>query len=141
MWGKYFLSWFITTMAFISLDMIWLGIIAKEYYFRHLSYLATVKNDGITFNLPVGILTQAIIATCLFITISVVHLLKPDIKLTIAMGVFIGFSIYATYDLTNLSYIKNWPVELSLVDIAWGCFQGATAGILVFWLHRLVINS
>ena len=27
---------------------------------------------------------------------------------------------YATYDLTNLSTLRDWPLAVTLVDIAWG---------------------
>jgi uncharacterized membrane protein len=30
------------------------------------------------------------------------------------------FFAYATYDLTNLATFKQWPLGLSLMDMAWG---------------------
>jgi uncharacterized membrane protein len=54
-----------------------------------------------------------------------------------AAGAAAGFALYATYDLTNLSFIRGYPVLMSAVDIAWGTFQGAFAGVYVFYLIRL----
>jgi uncharacterized membrane protein len=46
------------------------------------------------------------------------------------LGALLGLIAYATYDLTNLSILKGWPLQLSLIDIAWGALLsccGATA--------------
>jgi uncharacterized membrane protein len=32
------------------------------------------------------------------------------------------FFTYATYDLTNMATIKNWPLKVVMVDILWGVF-------------------
>jgi uncharacterized membrane protein len=51
-----------------------------------------------------------------------------------AYGALFGFMGYMTYDLTNLATLRDWPLGLSLIDTAWGCFAtgaAATAGKLV----------
>ena len=47
---------------------------------------------------------------------------------SVLLGGFIGCVMYCTFDLTNLSFIKGWPVGVTLIDIAWGTAQGAMAG-------------
>jgi uncharacterized membrane protein len=43
------------------------------------------------------------------------------------MAALFGFFAYATYDLTNLATLKQWPIGLSLLDIAWGACVSAAA--------------
>ena len=43
------------------------------------------------------------------------------------LGGLFGFIAYATYDLTNLATLKNWPLGLALADMAWGSFATALA--------------
>ena len=44
------------------------------------------------------------------------------------MAAMFGFFAYATYDLTNLATLKQWPIGLSLLDIAWGtCVSAVSA--------------
>ena len=38
----------------------------------------------------------------------------------IHMGLFFGLITYATYDLTNMATIRQWPLVVVVVDIAWG---------------------
>jgi uncharacterized membrane protein len=33
-----------------------------------------------------------------------------------------GLFAYATYDLTNLATLKDFPVRMAVVDILWGTF-------------------
>ena len=53
-------------------------------------------------------------------------------------GLVLGLVAYGTYDLTNLSTLKNWPLSVSLIDLAWGTVltgAAATGGLLVTqWL-------
>jgi uncharacterized membrane protein len=45
------------------------------------------------------------------------------------MGALFGFIAYATYDLSNLATLRNWPVSLALIDMAWGAvLSGVSAG-------------
>jgi uncharacterized membrane protein len=43
-------------------------------------------------------------------------------------GAVLGLIAYATYDLTNYSILKAWPLGLALADIAWGAVLTALAG-------------
>lgn len=42
-------------------------------------------------------------------------------------GAVLGLIAYATYDLTNYSILKVWPLGLSLADIAWGTLMSGIA--------------
>ena len=45
----------------------------------------------------------------------------------VGMGALFGFFAYATYDLTNLAVVKNWPLGLGILDMAWGTVLSAAA--------------
>jgi uncharacterized membrane protein len=124
----------ISVIIFILLDMLWLAFIARSLYFRELSYLAEVENGRIVFNLPAGILAQVIIALGLAVFVSLAIMVDNRLVSAIGMGAFAGFVLYCTYDLTNLSFVKGYPLFITVVDIAWGTFQGLLAGIYVFYL-------
>jgi uncharacterized membrane protein len=50
-------------------------------------------------------------------------------------GAALGAFAYATYDLTNAATLKTWPLQLIVVDMAWGALLTALAtlgGWLVF---------
>ena len=43
-----------------------------------------------------------------------------------------GLITYATYDLTNLATLKDWPVLLSIVDMLWGTFLSVSVSCVGF---------
>ena len=51
----------------------------------------------------------------------------PGWQRTLLMGALFGFFAYATYDLTNLATLKNWPLGLAVLDVAWGSLVTAVS--------------
>lgn len=43
----------------------------------------------------------------------------------IPLGAVVGLVAYGTYDLTNQATLKEWPLTLTLADMAWGCVLSA----------------
>jgi uncharacterized membrane protein len=54
----------------------------------------------------------------------------------IFFGALYGLVVYGTYDLTNYSLVKDWPLTITLVDMAWGTFACATVSTWMYWLNR-----
>lgn len=128
---------FSSAILFVLLDFLWLAIIASAWYRQTLGFLAELDPQGkIIFNIPIGLIAQVVIALALSAVIMLA--LRVDNRLVVALGwgAFIGFAIYATYDFTNLSFVKGWPLWISLLDVAWGTLQGLMAGAYVFFLNR-----
>jgi uncharacterized membrane protein len=55
---------------------------------------------------------------------------------TVAMGALFGFFAYATYDLSNLATLRQWPLPLTLLDMAWGTALSAAAA----WAAKLALQ-
>jgi uncharacterized membrane protein len=105
----------ITTSIFLACDLVWLGIVARGFYQRHLGYL--MRN-------PVN-WAAALIFYLLFVVGLVIFAIKPALDAqssarALGYGALFGFFTYATYDLTNLATIRDWPLIITVVDLAWG---------------------
>ncbi|HSA94624.1 MAG TPA: DUF2177 family protein, partial [Acidobacteriota bacterium] len=90
------LLYVITLAIFFAIDMVWLGVVAKTFYRRHLGYLMAPK---------VGWLA-ALLFYLLFIAGLVVFAVRPALVAgaplkALLLGAFLGLVSYATYDLTN----------------------------------------
>ncbi|HQO02915.1 MAG TPA: DUF2177 family protein [Spirochaetota bacterium] len=127
----------VSVIIFVVLDLLWLAVIASRLYFKSFGYLAHVENGKIVFNLYAGLAAQAVISLALTGVIVLALHTRDSVVTSIIAGAAAGFALYATYDLTNLSFVKGYPVLMSVVDIAWGTAQGVFAGIYVFYLLRL----
>jgi uncharacterized membrane protein len=51
-------------------------------------------------------------------------------------GGMLGLVAYGTYDLTNLATLRDWPLVLTALDMAWGTALTATAAAVPAWVVR-----
>ena len=49
-------------------------------------------------------------------------------------GALFGLFCYMTYDLTNLAVIRDFPMRLAFVDIAWGSAVTALSATIAYWV-------
>ncbi len=129
----------ISAVIFVILDLLWLSRIANNIYFNSLGYLAEIKDGKISFILKAGLAAQIIIAFGLVFFISMALQINNTLTTSMAVGAISGFILYATYDFTNLSFVKGYSLYISIIDIAWGTAQGFFAGVYVYYLSRFFL--
>jgi uncharacterized membrane protein len=112
---------------FFLMDMFWLGLIARNFYQKHLGFILSPQ-----VNWPAAITFYLIyIAGIIFFAV-VPALEKDSLATAILWGGLFGFFTYVTYDLTNMALIKGWPLKVVIVDVVWGFFLCATVAALTF---------
>ena len=127
------LTYLISVPVFFVIDMIWLGVIARGFYRKALEPLLAPNINW----------TAAFLFYFLFLVGVLVFALLPGLEKrslfhTLAMAALFGFIAYATYDLTNLATLRDWPLWVSIVDMIWGGFLSAsTAGITYLIVTRI----
>ena len=112
---KLILGYLLTTLVFFAIDLVWLGVIAKDMYNKLLGNLLADKVNW----------TAAIIFYLLFIVGIFIFVILPAVEKNsfikaVVLGALFGFFTYATYDLTNLATLKGWPLKVVFIDIIWG---------------------
>ena len=125
-------QFFVAFITFLIIDGAWLALIAKNFYAKHLGYLMA-KNPNFA---AAGIFYVIYIIT-LVVLIIAPALQKGSLSAAILTAALFGFCAYATYDLTNLATIKDWPLIVTVVDLIWGTFvTAAVSGITYLILSR-----
>lgn len=117
--------------VFLALDLLWLGIVARRWYAEHLGFLLRPDVNWVA----------ALAFYLLFVAGLVVFVVQPALahsswQRVLVLGAFFGLVTYATYDLTNLATIKNWPLLLTLVDLLWGSILSAAVAAITLVLAR-----
>jgi uncharacterized membrane protein len=107
--------YFTLLAAFLAVDAVWLGLVAPGFYRDQLGYLLAAEVNW----LAAGVLYLLFIAG---IQVFVVGpgLERHAIGWTLRRAAFFGLVTYATYDLTNLATVRDWPLLVTVVDLAWG---------------------
>jgi uncharacterized membrane protein len=124
---KYLLIYAVATVIFFGMDMVWLGLVAKNFYRQKLGFIFTGD-----VNWP-----AAVIFYLLYIGGILYFAVFPGLKdgnwvIAIFNGALFGLMCYATYDLTNMATIKQWPVVVVIVDSIWGIVLTGTVSALTY---------
>ncbi len=122
----------LTVPVFFGIDMVWLSLVASKFYQSQIGqYLKPKPNwtAAILFYLLyiVGILVFAVLP----------NLEKGPVKAA-TYGALFGFIAYATYDLTNYSTMKAWPLKLTMVDMVWGTVLTGTVSVISYFIAKLI---
>jgi len=117
--------------VFLAIDMIWLVLVAKNFYAKQIGFLMTSNVNWLS----------AALFYLLFIAGLVVFVISPSLEKqswihALLLGAFFGLVTYATYDLTNLATIKNWPLLVTIVDLIWGSVLAASISVITFLIAR-----
>lgn len=117
----YLIAYLAAVLAFLVIDGIWLGLLARNLYASQMGEL--LRKDIMVA--PAAAFYLAYTAGLVFLA---VRPMQPDLSLlNIAIyGAIVGFLAYGTYDMTNLSTLKGWPMLISFVDLAWGTLLSAS---------------
>ena len=112
---------------FFAIDMVWLGVAAKTFYAKHIGFLMKANVNWAT----------SILFYLLFIAGLVVFVVAPAIEKSswehaLLFGALFGLITYATYDLTNLATLKDWPLVVTAVDLTWGMVLAASVSVATY---------
>ena len=119
----------ITLPIFLVIDMVWLVLVAKNFYAQQIGLLMKTEIDW----------SAAIIFYLLFVFGLILFVIAPALEKNswshaLIYGALFGLVTYATYDLTNLATMKNWPVLITIVDLAWGMTLAASVSIITYFI-------
>ena len=104
-----------TFLTLLVCDGIWLGLVARSFYRDQLGALMLPSP-----NLAVAALFYLFFAAAVVVLAALPALSAGSIVTAFLYGAILGLAAYGTYDITNLSTLRNWPLAMSLVDMAWG---------------------
>ncbi len=125
------LQFLVVAAAFAVIDSVWLTTMSG-FYRGNLGHLMADKPN----------LGYAVVFYVIYIAGIVFFALRPALEggswlTALGYGAALGFFAYATYDLTNASTLRDWPLAIVIVDILWGAVLTGLATV-VGWLvfHR-----
>jgi uncharacterized membrane protein len=116
----------VSVPIFFLIDMLWLGVVASSFYRAQIGHLM----GDINWAAAVIFYLIYLVGLTYFATAPAVA--QGSIAAALTAGALFGFFTYATYDLTNLSTLRDWPLTITLVDIAWGTVLGASVAALSY---------
>lgn len=118
-------------VLFFAMDMLWLGVIARDFYKEQIGFLMRSQIYWI----------PAVLFYFLYIFSVIFFAFSPAWKEGSLLNAFcyaalFGLICYATYNLTNYATLEDWPLKLTIIDTLWGAFITGTVAAATFWLAK-----
>jgi len=123
--GQFGLAYLAVIATILVLDGLWLGVVARDLYKREMGDLMA---DSVRI-VPAAIFYLLYPMALIYLTA-----MTPPAGWGEALlrGAVLGLAAYGAYDLTALSVVRNWPLKLSLIDLAWGTVLSAAAAAAAY---------
>ncbi|MEN9622209.1 MAG: hypothetical protein RLZZ67_643 [Candidatus Parcubacteria bacterium] len=120
-----------TILSLAVIDAVWLFSTGAQYK----KWLGHLFADTVNF-------VPAIIFYLIYTFGVVFFVVSPAVKnstglLTVLLsGAILGLVAYGTYDLTNHATMRDWPLVVTLLDMAWGALLTGTASVIAVSIYR-----
>ena len=127
----------ITTVVFFLIDLVWIGVVAKDFYARTIGNLL---RDAVLW-------PAALLFYFMYIGGIVLFVLAPAIRSGSGVrhvawkGGLLGLFAYGTFDLTALALLEGWPLIVTVVDMAWGAMLTAGTASGSLWVARTFLKA
>jgi uncharacterized membrane protein len=132
----YAIAYAVTLTVFVALDAIWLSSTTNTLYRPVLGdiladHLRIAPAVAFYFFYPLGIVIFAV---------------APALKAgsfvpALVYGALFGLFAYATYELTNFATLRNWTLQIVVIDILWGAFVTGVTAALAYFATALAASS
>lgn len=123
-WLAYFA---VTFVVFMGIDLVWLGFVAKNIYSKYLGYLMALNVNW----LAAMVFYVIFIIGILYFVIAP-SLVDRDFTQLVIRAMLFGFITYATYDLTNLATVRDWPITITIIDLIWGTTLSTSVSVISY---------
>ncbi len=124
-----FLRLYFTALAvLLVLDGLWLGVVARAFYVKHIGYLMgerfvwwAVAAFYALYPAGIAVLTAGPSARW------------GDLAGAFLKGALLGLLAYGAYNLTNQATVARWPWIVTVVDMTWGAAVTGLASLAAAW--------
>jgi uncharacterized membrane protein len=123
----------ITLAVFVAADLVWLGLVAREFYRDQLGFL--IASDP---NLAAVLAFYPVFVGGMLVFVVVPGLRAEGWRATAGRAALFGLVTYATYDLTNMATVRDWPLPVTVVDLAWGVGVSVAVGLAALAAGRRI---
>jgi uncharacterized membrane protein len=117
----------VAAAVFLVIDLVWLSVVAPALYEHFLGDL--LAEDP---NVVAAALFYAIFVAGLVYFVIAPAVEEQSARTAVVKGAAFGLVTYATWDLTSLAVIEDFPAGVVPIDMAWGTFLAATVSTVTY---------
>lgn len=120
-------------LAFALLDTLWLGILMKGFYREQLAPIVRLGEGGMAPNWAGAAVVYALLGLGLAVFVGP---RASSVASSAGYGALFGLVVYGVYDFTNFATLRQWPLVVSAVDVAWGVAASGLSALAIWTFAR-----
>lgn len=124
----YIVSYFAALVVFGILDAIWLTTMANRLY---RPALGDILLENLRFAPALAFYFLYPIGLVVFAAMPALRIGSAGAAL--GYGALFGLLAYATYDLTNYATLRNWTLQITLIDLAYGAIVAGLTSLAAYY--------
>ena len=136
---KLFLTFLVGFATIVVWDVIWLWFVLRDFIVREFWALIAVEDWGAKINLPVWLAAWAVIVVMIMIFVTKSWYASSAWS-ALWYGAILWVCLYGVYDLTNLTFLKNYSISFAAVDIVWGWIICALVSLTMYLFSNFINN-
>jgi uncharacterized membrane protein len=121
----------VAAVTFFAIDLVWIGVVASGFYQRHIGHLLA---DDIRWEAAIPFYLIYITGLLVFAVIPALE--AESLPKAAALGAFLGFFAYATFDLTCMALFRDFPTVVVVVDLIWGTVLSLSVTMATYAVAR-----
>jgi uncharacterized membrane protein len=130
---SYLIAYVVVLLVFGAIDAVWLTTMGPVIYRPALGDILLTSlrvPPAIAFYLmfPIGVV--------IFAVLPALRAQAPMTATTLAL--LFGALAYATYDLTNYATLRNWNLQITVLDIGYGALASGIAATVAYFAVRAI---
>lgn len=136
---KYILL-FISSFIFTSLiDVVWHILLFGSIYQQRIKQVAPMVDGQLAIKSVPGLLSQVLVVSMLMVLI---NYQRPELRLMdgLVVGAAAGVLAITVYGLVNYALIKNWTLDITILEVVWGPILGGLSGLFMVWAKNLIFS-
>ena len=133
---KFLIAYLVTALVFLIIDYLWLGVLMKDYFQSQLSHLMAEE-----VNLSIAALFYLFYAAGIVFLCINPAIATGDWTKALINGAVLGFLAYGAYDVTNAATLRDWPMMMSVIDVAWGTALTAFSAVMGYMAMNAYLSS
>ena len=126
---NYFFAYIATLIPLTLLDAFWILVLAKKFYADQMGFLFSKS-----INLVPVAFFYPLYALCVLVLVVMPAISSASWVEALWRGALLGLAAYGAYDLTNHATIANWPLSMTIVDMAWGITVTALTSVIAYFI-------
>ncbi|MEO5799001.1 MAG: DUF2177 family protein [Gemmatimonadales bacterium] len=126
----------VSLVTCFGLDLLWLGVIAQKFYQHQLSSLL---RPDIRWGAAIAFYMLFVVGLMVFVIVPALD--RGSLVRALWSGAFFGLVAYATYDLTSLALVRDFPTRVAVVDMAWGATVAALVSAAGYGAGRWLAST